>query len=110
MVTVSKKQVHMLLTVLPCSAAVCIALPVQLERVGGEGFKLSHVMFQHSCMNKLLVGLGKKTMPLVEICRQRTLRQCHWEGCDHLELHRVWAGLCMWCKAVPELLGWLAAI
>ena len=42
-VTVSKKQVDMLLRVLPGSAAVCYALPVQLKGVGGEGFKLSHL-------------------------------------------------------------------
>ena len=112
LVTVSKKQVHMLLTVLPCSAAVCIALPVQLEGVGGEGFKLSHVLFQHSSVNKVLVGLGKQTIPLLEICWQRTLRQCHREWCCHLQLHRIWAGLCMWCQNVLRqsqnyLAGWL---
>ena len=112
MVTVSKKQVHLLLTVLPCSAAVCYALSVQLEWVGGKGFELSHVLFKHSSVNKMLVGLGKQTMLLVEICWQRTLRQCHWEWCGHLQLHRIWAGLCMWCKNVlrqsqNHLAGWL---
>ncbi len=112
MVTVPKKQVHMLLTVLPCSAAVCYALSVQLEWVGGEGFKLSHVLFNHSSVNEMLVGLGKQTMMLLEICRQLTLRQSHWEWCGHLQLHRIWAGLGMWCKNVlrqsqNHLAGWL---
>ena len=70
----SKKQVDMLLRVLPCSAAVCYALPVQLKGVGGEGFKLSHLLFKHSSVNKMLVGVGKQTMLLVEICWKHTLR------------------------------------
>ena len=110
--TVSKKQVDMLLRVLPCSAAVCYALPVQLKGVGGEGFKLSHLLLKHSSVNKMLVVVGKQTMLLVEICWKHTLRQRHWEGCGHLQLHRVWAGLCMCCKDVLRqvqnyLTGWL---
>ena len=77
-VTVSKKQVDMLLRLLPCSAAVCYALPVQLKWVGGEGFKLSHLLFKLSSVNKMLVGVGKQTMLLVKICWQRTLERRHW--------------------------------
>ena len=40
-VAVPKKQVDMLLSVLPCLDAVCCTLPVQLKRFGGESFKLS---------------------------------------------------------------------
>ena len=109
-----QEQVDMLLRVLPCSAAVCYALPVQLKGVGGEGFKLSHLLLKHSSVNKMLVVVGKQTMLLVEICWKHTLRQRHWEGCGHLQLHRVWAGLCMCCKDVPQagpkLLGWLASV
>lgn len=112
MVTVSKKQVHMLFTVLPGSAAMCYALSVQLKWVGAEGLELSHLLFKHSSVNKMLIGLGKQTMLLVEICWECTLRQCHWEGCGHLQLHRIWAGLCMWCKNMlrqfqDHLAGWL---
>ena len=79
-VTVSKKQVDMLLRVLPCSAAVCYALPVQLKWVGGEGkgFKVSHLLFKLSSVNKMLVGVGKQTVLLVKICWQRTIKQSHW--------------------------------
>ena len=50
-------------------------------------------------------------MPLVEICWQLTLRQCHWEWSAHLQLHRIGAGLCMCCKNVlrhfqHHLVGW----
>ena len=91
---------------------MCYASPVQLKGVGGEGFKLSHLLFKHSSVNKMLVGVGKQTMLLVEICWKHTLRQRHWEGCGHLQLHRVWAGLCMCCKDVLRqvqnyLAGWL---
>ena len=108
---VSKKQVDMLLSVLPCPDAVCYTLPVQLERVGGESFKLPHVLFQHTSVDKMPVGLGKQTVPLVEICWQLTLRQCHWEWSAHLQLHRIGAGLCMCCKNVLRhfqhyLVGW----
>ena len=111
-VAVSKKQVDMLLRVLPCSAAVCYAFSVQLEGVGGEGFELSHLLLQHSSVNKMLVAIGKQSMLLVEICWQHTLRQCHREWCGHLQLHRVWAGLCMCCKNMLRqfqnyLAGWL---
>lgn len=102
----------MLLRVLPCSVTVCYALPVQLEWVGGEGLELSHLLFKHNSVNKMLVGPGKQTMLLVEICWQRTLRQCHWEWCSHLQLYRIWAGLCICCKHVLRqfqnyLAGWL---
>ena len=84
----------MLLSVLPCPDAVCYTLPVQLERVGGESFKLPHVLFQHTSVDKMPVGLGKQTVPLVGICWQLTLRQSHWEWSGHLQLHRIGAGLC----------------
>ena len=109
---VSKKQVDMLLRVLPCSVAVCYAFSVQLEGVGGEGFELSHLLLKHSSVNKMLVAIGKQTMLLVEIWWQHTLRQRHWEWCGHLQLHKVWAGLCMCCKNMLRqfqnyLAGWL---
>ncbi|KAL3131367.1 hypothetical protein ABBQ38_007682 [Trebouxia sp. C0009 RCD-2024] len=86
-------------------------MPFLFSWVGAEAFELSHVLFKHSSVNKMLAGLGKQTMLLVAICWQHTLRQCHLEWCGHLQLHRIWAGLCM-CKDVlrpseNHLAGWL---
>ena len=68
--TVSNKQLYLqvdILRVLPCSAAVCYALPVQLKWFGEERLQLSHLLFKHSSVNMMPVGVGKQTMLLLNI-------------------------------------------
>lgn len=90
------------------SAMFCYCAPCSSCSTGLE---LSHLLFKHSSVNKMLVGAGKQPMLLLEICWQLKLR-VHRERCAHLQLHRIWAGLSMCCKKVlrhfqNHLAGWL---